>query len=52
MGKTVDEVLGLANRVLGGDPLPTGLKITDLESIVQKINTNFESGSPSKGYVK
>ena len=52
MGKSVDEVLALANRVLGGDPLPTGLKITDLESIVQKINTNFESGSPSKGYVK
>jgi hypothetical protein len=51
-GKTVDEVLALANRVLGGDPLPTGMKYTDLESIVEKINKNFEAGSPSKGYVK
>jgi len=53
MGKSVDEVLAMGNRVLGGDPLPAPLKtLADLESIVEKINKNFEAGSPSKGYVK
>jgi len=53
MGKSVDEVLAIGNRVLGGDPLPLVLKkYEDLESIIEKINKNFEAGSPTKGYVK
>jgi hypothetical protein len=52
-GYTVDQVLALGNRVLGGDPLPPIFKnYDDLEDIIEKINKNFEAGSPTKGYVK
>ena len=53
MGMSVDEVPAIGNRVLGGDPLPAGFKrYDDLEDIIEKINKNFEAGSPTKGYVK
>ena len=50
-GKTVNEILALANRVLGGDPLPAGLTLNDLDTVLEKINSNFESGAKDKGYL-
>jgi hypothetical protein len=53
-GKTVSEVLSLANGVLGGDKtlLPAGVSINDLKDIVKKINENYESGTHDRGYLQ
>ncbi|MEO8597084.1 MAG: putative Ig domain-containing protein, partial [Candidatus Solibacter sp.] len=45
-GKTVAQVLTLANQVLGGQTsaLPYGLTITELNAIIDAINNNFDGG--------
>lgn len=50
-GATVNEVLELANRVLGGGTLPWGLSISELNNVVSKINENFDGGSQNNGYL-
>ena len=44
-GRTVQQVLTLANGVLGGClALPTGMTISNLNDIVDAINENFDNG--------
>ncbi len=51
-GYTVGQVLDLANGVVGGSAsLPTGLTITELASILESLNTNFDNGTINKGVV-
>ena len=50
-GDTVQEVLDLANSVLGGGSLPYGLSISELNSIVTKINENYDGGTDNNGYL-
>jgi hypothetical protein len=50
-GKTVNEVLALANSVLGGGSLPWGLTVSELNSIVSKINENFDGGTQNNGFL-
>jgi len=51
-GKTVAEVLAVANSVLGGGSLPSGISISDLNAIVDKINNNFVDGTSDNGYLR
>ncbi|MGE3344581.1 MAG: SdrD B-like domain-containing protein, partial [Vicinamibacterales bacterium] len=48
-GKTVGEVLALANKALGGQSV--GISITTLNSVVDSINQNFVDGIVNKGYL-
>ncbi|MCC6477445.1 T9SS type A sorting domain-containing protein [bacterium] len=52
-GLTVQQILDLANDVLGGDlsGLPFGTTISDLNSIVDFINNNFDNGNSDDGYL-
>jgi hypothetical protein len=49
-GMTVNDVLTLGNSVLGGGPLPAGLKYDDVEDTEERINKNFMGGI-NRGYV-
>ncbi len=53
-GWTVDQVMCLANKVLGGNKcaLPCGVSISDLNSIVTSINENFDGGKVNKGFLR
>jgi hypothetical protein len=51
-GYTVAQVLALANSVLGGGALPTGVTISDLNSVVDAINNNYDNGTVNKGYLQ
>jgi hypothetical protein len=51
-GATVNEVLALANAVLGGAPLPVGVTLADLNDTVTRINENFDGGSGNNGYLE
>jgi hypothetical protein len=51
-GYTVAQVLALANSVLGGGALPSGLTLTELNDIVDKINNNFVDGTTDLGYLR
>jgi len=50
-GKTVNEVLALANAVLGGGALPTGLTYDNIEDVVERINKNFQAGTTDNHYL-
>ena len=50
-GQTVQQVLALANSVLGGGALPSGMTISQLNDIVDKINNNFDGGTTNGGYL-
>ena len=50
-GMTVQQVLDIANGVLGGDPLPFGMTVSDLNNTVDSINSNFDSGTTDNGYL-
>ena len=49
-GKTVYEVLDLANTALGGGTTP--YSITTLNEVVTAINENFEGGNVNKGFLR
>jgi hypothetical protein len=51
MGQTVSNVLALANAVLGGATPPTGISISDIVSILDSINNNFDNGTVNNGYL-
>jgi hypothetical protein len=53
-GQTVAQILTLANAVLGGSTssLPSGTTISDLNSAVDSINNNFDSGTSNNGFLK
>jgi len=48
-GQTVTQVLALANSVLGGGALPTGVSISDLNSVLDSMNQNYDGGTVNKG---
>lgn len=50
-GKTVSAILALANSVLGGGSLPSGVSISDINTVVDNINNNFDNGTANKGYL-
>jgi uncharacterized repeat protein (TIGR01451 family) len=52
-GATVNQVLTLANSVLGGNTgaLPTGLSLSGLNDILNAINNNFDNGTTNNGYL-
>uniref|UniRef100_Q01UF3 Ig family protein n=1 Tax=Solibacter usitatus (strain Ellin6076) TaxID=234267 RepID=Q01UF3_SOLUE len=50
-GQTIGQVLALANSVLGGGSLPSGLTVSGLNDIVNSINNNFDNGSTNGGCV-
>jgi hypothetical protein len=51
--KTVNQVLALANGVLGGtQSLPSGVSLSDLNDVVSRINDNYASGHDDKGYLQ
>jgi len=50
-GQTVQQVLALANAVLGGGALPSGMTVSQLNDIVDKINNNFDGGTANGGYL-
>ena len=50
-GYTVQQVLDLANGVLGGSTtLPSTLTIAELNDIVDSINRNYDNGTTNNGY--
>ena len=51
-GQTVNQVLALANTVLGGktSALPAGVSLSTLNNVVDSINNNFADGI-NKGYL-
>jgi hypothetical protein len=51
-GYTVAQVLALANSVLGGGALPSGLSLSDLNEVVDRINNNFVDGTTDLGYLQ
>lgn len=53
-GYTVNQVLALANTVIGGttSALPSGVSITDLNTIVDAINRNFDNGATNNGFLQ
>lgn len=50
-GRTVNQILDLANAVVGGQPsaLPTGLSISGLSSILESLNLNYHEGTVNEG---
>jgi hypothetical protein len=50
-GQTVAQVLSVAHKVLGGttSALPSGCSISDLSSLVDAINNNFDNGIQDLG---
>jgi hypothetical protein len=51
-GQTVSQVLTLANSVLGGGNLPSGMTISDLNGVIDSINSNFDNGTKNSGYLQ
>ncbi|MCW3052239.1 MAG: Ig family protein, partial [Chthonomonadales bacterium] len=52
-GKTVAQVLALADAVLGGNTaaLPSGLTVSGLNDIVTNINQNYDNGTTDNHYL-
>ncbi len=46
-GKTISEILAIANEVLGGQPLPQGYTYDSLKNLVANLNCAFDEGAPS-----
>ncbi|MDD1654638.1 MAG: hypothetical protein LUO91_02890 [Methanomicrobiales archaeon] len=46
-GKTVQEILDVANSVLGGGTLPAGYTVSDLNDLVTHLNEAFDNGLTS-----
>jgi hypothetical protein len=51
-GQTVAAVLQMCNTALNGGALPDGVTLSDLNSIVDSINNNFDNGTVDKGYLR
>ncbi len=46
-GKTVSEILAIANDVLGGQALPEGYSYYSLKNLITNLNTAFDYGTPN-----
>jgi hypothetical protein len=53
-GYTVNQVMVLANEVLSGQwwYLPWNMQVSDLDNVVESINSNYENGAISNGYLQ
>ena len=53
-GYTVQQVMDLANAVLGGQTwqLPWGMRVSDLDTVVANINSNYENGAIDNDYLQ
>ena len=51
-GYTVAQVLALANAVMGGGALPTGVTISDINGVADSINQNYDNGTVDRGYLR
>jgi hypothetical protein len=51
-GYTVAQVLALANSAIAGGVLPTGLTLTELNSVVDAINNNYDNGLANDGFLR
>lgn len=45
--QTVNQILAIANGVLGGQPLPDGYTYNSLKTLIQNLNAAFDCGKPS-----
>jgi hypothetical protein len=50
-GSTVAQVLAIAQSVLGGGALPSGMSLSDLNNVCDAINNNFDNGTVNNGYL-
>ena len=50
-GYTVTQVLSLANSVLGGGALPSGISLSTLNFVVASINGNYDNGLQDNGFL-
>jgi hypothetical protein len=50
-GYTVAQVLSLANSVLGGGSLPSGISLSTLNFVVASINGNYDNGTQDNGFL-
>jgi hypothetical protein len=48
-GKTVSQVLAIANAVLGGAAPPAGTNVGDVNNAAKTINENYDKGTTNKG---
>ncbi|MDD1653597.1 MAG: hypothetical protein LUQ64_03535, partial [Methanomicrobiales archaeon] len=46
-GKTIQEILDIANDVLGGGALPAGYTVSDLNDLIDHLNKAFDNGLTS-----
>lgn len=53
-GSTVNQVLAVANAVLGGQTtaLPPGMSISTLNGIIESLNLNFHEGTANNGLLR
>jgi hypothetical protein len=51
-GKTVDQVLAIANTVLGGGAVPSGFSLSSIVDALDAINNNFDNGTSNEGYLR
>ena len=51
-GYTVSQVLALANAVMGGGSLPTGVTMSDINGVADSINQNYDNGTVDYGYLR
>jgi Putative Ig domain/Prealbumin-like fold domain len=51
-GKTVAQILSVANAALGGGALPPGVSYGDVATILGNINGNFDGGLINGGYLQ
>ena len=51
-GKTIEEILAIANDVLGGGALPSGYTVSKLNDLVDKINNAFDEGIKVTGWAQ
>ncbi len=50
-GKSVNDVLNLANSVIAGGALPSGLTLSGLNDVLTAINENYDNGTTNNGYL-
>jgi hypothetical protein len=50
-GRTVAEVLAIANTAVGGNGLPSGITMSTLSKVLSRINQNFVDGVEDNAYL-
>jgi uncharacterized repeat protein (TIGR01451 family) len=50
-GDSVSQVLTIANTAIGGGGLPSGISFSDLTTVLDNINSNFDGGTTNHGFL-